>query len=270
MTDVFARRAVLSVPSTDAVEAKTRTTTTGRALDVYRPAGRQDERFPAVVLVPGDGPEELIANAKDWGQYVSWGQLISSRGLVAVTTNHRSTNRYTDLKGAAEDVDAAVDWVRTNGPDLGIDPERVGVWTCSAGGPIALRTPLRDRPGFIRAVVALYAVLDLRNPAAPASPGLPDEVVAEFSPASYLETGGRFPPMLVVRAGKDSQAINRTIETFVATAATSGVDIEYINHARGEHGFDLLNDTARSRAIIRRTLDFLREVLVGEEAGLAS
>lgn len=264
MVDPLARRVVLSVPSMESVAVQTRTSRTGRALDVYRRTGLENEQAPAVVFIPGDAPEEVIANAKDWGQYVSWGQLVASRGLVAVTANHRSTCRYSDLEGAAEDVDAAVDCVRENGPELGIDTDRLAIWTCSAGGPMALRTVLRDRPEFVRALVALYAVLDLGNARESFSPGLSEDVLAEFSPARYLETGGRFPAMLVVRAGRDREVINHSIEAFAAAAVSGDVDIEYINHARGQHAFDLLDDTPRSRGIIRRTLDFLGEALSDE------
>jgi hypothetical protein len=63
--------------------------------------------------------------------------------------------------------------------------------------------------------------------------------------------------MLVVRAGRDRDFINRSIEAFVAAGVANGVDIEYINHANGEHAFDIRNDVPRSRAVIQRTLDFL-------------
>jgi hypothetical protein len=34
-----------------------------------------------------------------------------------------------------------------------------------------------------------------------------------------------------------------------------------MNHPRGEHGFDVLNDDARSREIIAHTILFLKECL---------
>ena len=34
-----------------------------------------------------------------------------------------------------------------------------------------------------------------------------------------------------------------------------------MTHPQGRHGFDILDDDARSRAIIRRTLEFLRAAL---------
>src|SRR2546421_5466561 len=50
-------------------------------LDVYYPEEYDgDRRLPAVLFVHGDGPPELLQDAKEWGQYVSWGQLVAGGG----------------------------------------------------------------------------------------------------------------------------------------------------------------------------------------------
>jgi acetyl esterase/lipase len=106
--------------------------------------------------------------------------------------------------------------------------------------------------------------MDLR-PGPDAIPAdIPDRVLEDFSPARYVEMGGPLPPMLIARAGRDRDFINRSIETFVAAAVAAGVDIDYVNHASGQHAFDVRDDNARSRAIIRHTLDFLSLAMLGE------
>jgi len=40
-----------------------------------------------------------------------------------------------------------------------------------------------------------------------------------------------------------------------------GATLDLLNHPEGRHGFEILDDDARSRQIIRRTLDFLRDRL---------
>src|SRR5258708_9803677 len=235
-----ADRAVLVLPVMDSVVVvKDLVSTTGRTLDRSRHPNLENQALPAVVFVPGDAPEEIIADAKQWGQYVSWGQLVALSGLVAVTTNPRSTSGFRDLEGAAQDVDAAIDHVRTNGPDLGIDPERIAIWTCSAGAPFAFRTALRDPPAYIRALVALYSIIDLRPRRAMISADIPYDVLADFSCSPYLDAGGAFPLMLVARAGKDNQFINHSIETFVAAAVAAAGEIENLNHAPGQRAFDV-------------------------------
>jgi hypothetical protein len=55
----------------------------------------------------------------------------------------------------------------------------------------------------------------------------------------------------------DATAINSSIDRFVAKSRRLGARVELLVHARGRHGFDATSD-ARSRAIVRRTLAFLR------------
>jgi hypothetical protein len=40
-----------------------------------------------------------------------------------------------------------------------------------------------------------------------------------------------------------------------------GASLDLMNHPAGRHGFDILDNDARSREIIRRTLAFLRDHL---------
>src|SRR2546428_155811 len=61
-------------------------------LDVYRPAVKAGPR-PAVFLVSGDAPEEVISRAKDWGVYRSYGQHLAANGLVGVAFDRRSSWR---------------------------------------------------------------------------------------------------------------------------------------------------------------------------------
>jgi hypothetical protein len=48
------------------------------------------------------------------------------------------------------------------------------------------------------------------------------------------------------------------VDTFVREALASGVPLELLNHPNGRHGFDILDDDARSKEVVARTLDFLK------------
>src|SRR5260370_40144078 len=105
-------------------------------MDVYFPFDFEGEaRLTAVIFVDGDGPPDYLKDAKDWGCYISWGQLAAASGLIAVTFNHRSTEGLTRLYEVARDVDALVSYVRDNSGMLGIDGNMLGIWTCSSGSP---------------------------------------------------------------------------------------------------------------------------------------
>lgn len=227
-------------------------------LDVHRPAPETGP-LPAIVFVHGDGPPELIRDIKDWGQYVSWGELVASIGIAAVTFNHRSSYRRTRMHEVAGDIDAAFDHVGGHAEEWGIDASRLGLWTCSMGAPFALRLAF-ERSLSLRCVVALYGPMDLSNdPGADAS--VPEVDRLEFSPLHHLRSGKALPPLLLARAGRDDPRLNASIDAFVACALEQNLEIDVLNHPTGQHGFDVLDDCRRSRSVIETILGFYRRHL---------
>jgi hypothetical protein len=122
---------------------------------------------------------------------------------------------------------------------------------------------LRERPVWLRAVVAFYAILDPGQPSPPQAYG---EIGAEerkvFSAADALGEDARtLPPLLVARAGLDHPWLNGGIDHFLQQALAKGAALDLLNHPEGRHGFDILDDDPRTRQIIGRTLGFLHEAL---------
>ena len=239
-------------------------------LDVYYPADYDGEtRLPAVLFVHGDGPPEFLKDAKEWAAYISWGQLAAATGLIGVTFNHRSTEMLTKLYEAASDVDDLIAFVRDDSKMLGIDANRLGIWVCSAGGPIGLRSALLGNPEHVRCIVSYYAISDLKvyyeEPEeetefpGPPLPVFSQEVLDEFSGTALVnKSTGNIAPILIVRAGLDAPALNASIARLVTVAVAKNVNIDFMNHATGHHAFDMLDDDERSREIIRATLEFLK------------
>ena len=224
--------------------------------DAYSPRTlARNERRPAIIFVPGDGPWEVIKDIKDWGVYVSYGQLAAASGFVGITFNHRSTEQFAKVRDVAGDVDELVAYVRSHADALKVDLERICVWVFSAGGSF-LRTTLNEKPGFVRCVVAYYSLLGVTAGAAS------DEIVREFTLGNYLSRNPKqLAPMLLVRAGRDAPFINNTIDEFLREAVRQNIDIEFINYVEGQHAFDMLDDKERSREIIERTLVFVKRHL---------
>ena len=226
-------------------------------MDVSSPPGPPRPR-PAVVLVHG-GPIPRVG-ARNMGVFVSYRELLAASGFVAIAFDHRflSPARLTD---AGKDVADLIAHVRENAGSLGVDPDRLALWAFSGGGPF-LAASLRERPGWLRAVVAYYAVLDLQEPLPGADSGISPELRQAFSPAHALGEDARSaPPILVARAGLDNAWINSGIDRFVQAAMAGGATLDLLNHPAGRHGFDILDDDARSRQIIRATFEFLRDHL---------
>jgi acetyl esterase/lipase len=231
-------------------------------LDVYSPPeAEKSERRPAIIFVHG-GPVPPGMTTKDWAVFVSYGQLAAASGMVGVTFNHRF---YSPQLAPEADKDVAdlVAYVRKNAGDLGIDKDRIAIWAFSGGGPFLARF-IAEPPEYVRALVSYYAVLDIREPA----PGQPDklssDVRARLSPVARLPLSTRPVPMLIARAGQDNPYINATVDAFVAEALKQNVPFELLTHPDGRHAFDILDDDARSRQIVARTLAFLKTNLSAE------
>lgn len=257
--EIVRARIVHRVPGTDRVRVdrnRPYKTVSGAALlaDVYRPADTA-AACPAVVLVHG-GPVPAGSAPKNMGCFVSWGETLAASGLAAVTFNHRFYGAA-QLLEAARDVEDALAWVRREGVELGIDSTRLALWTFSGGGPF-LSLALREGAPALCALVAYYAVLDLRGmPTDPAAP-ISEEDRRALSPTYLVESGRPVPPVLVARAGLDQSSLNATLDRFIAAALARNAPLEAVNHPEGRHGFDILDDDPRSREIAARTIEFLR------------
>ena len=69
-------------------------------------------------------------------------------------------------------------------------------------------------------------------------------------------------PLLVVRAGQDqTPGLNATLDSFVAGAVSRDLPITLINHAGAPHAFDLVDDSAATREVIRAIIAYLRAKL---------
>jgi acetyl esterase/lipase len=226
-------------------------------MDVYSPSGPPRSR-PAVILIHG-GPIPKTG-AKNMAVFVSYGELLAASGFVAVAFDHRFL-APARLADAGADVADLVAHIRKSAGSLGVDPERLAVWAFSGGGPF-LAVPLRERPTWLRAVVAYYAILDLQQPPPGDDSGMSGELRQTFSAIRSLgEDAKSAPPILVARAALDNPWLNGTIDRFVQTALAKSATLDLLNHPEGRHGFDILDDNARSKQIIRHTLEFLRDHL---------
>jgi len=155
---LFDRRAVYEMPGMDAVHVRKDLTykhvdSLDLRMDVYAPPDR-DGPLPAALLIAGDAWPDTIKDSKDWGVFISFGQLVALSGMMAVTFNHRSTQSLTRLADVAQDVDDLVVFVRTNAGSFGIDPERLALWAFSAGPPFGFKTALVDKSEYVRCLVS--------------------------------------------------------------------------------------------------------------------
>lgn len=227
-------------------------------LDAYLPKQRGGP-WPAVLLVNGDAPEPVIAPAKDWGVYRSYGEHLAARGIVGLPFNHHSTEGGSRTAEVAREVAAAIAFVRSHADELEVDADRIGVWAFSAAGPFAVAPLLRERPAHVRALAGFYTIWDL-TPFRDVDPPPSEAAITEWSASPALgESAAGLPPVFVARAGRDGARLLAGTDRFLARALELGVDVQLHDHPTGQHGFDLRDDDARSREIIRAALDFFGE-----------
>ena len=204
-------------------------------MNIYAPAGLSgDARVPAVFFVHGGPISADFMPPTQWGVFVSYGELAAASALVGVTFNHRLFG-LTDYERSQADVAAAISYVRSHAAELNVDADRIALWCFSGGGP--LMTPiLRDRPDYVRCMLAFYAYLQ------------PVE--------AQVRSKGAGVPIFLARAGLDQPLINDTIDRFVPEALAGNATLDLMNHPTGRHGFDILDDDDRSREIIARAVAF--------------
>jgi hypothetical protein len=83
-----------------------------------------------------------------------------------------------------------------------------------------------------------------------------------LDPFPYIASPGETAPSLfIAEAGRDARPINTDLARLREAAVSAGWRVEYWNHPTGPHAFDVMDPSARSRAILMRIREFLEEQL---------
>src|SRR4051812_16019792 len=138
--------------------------------DLYAPKGL--EKAPVLVGVHGGGWQ--IGDRKF---YKNWGTYLAKNGYAVFAIEYRLMKPGVKTwPGAVYDTKAAVQYVRANAAELGVDPERIGMIGDSAGAHLSALVALageefaseyRSDPhasvsAKVKAVVGFYGVYDMQ------------------------------------------------------------------------------------------------------------
>lgn len=266
MREIVMMPVVYRVAGMDKVKVKsnlkyTRVNNPNLLMDVYSPPNlAKGEKRPAVIFIHGAAGAE--ATPKDWGIYASWGRLTGASDLIGVTFTHRLSSRKISLEDAANDLGAAIDYVRTNADSLGIDRDRLCLAAYSAAGAL-LAPAMRDKPEYVRCLVAFYAFMDISQSGNLFAANESKEVLQKFSPINYLaKDADKIVPLFIARAGRDQvPTLADSIDRFTREALAKNIALTITNHPAGVHGFDNQTDDDRSREIIQSALAFMKSRL---------
>ena len=255
---------VYRIPGMDAVQVRRdveyRAAESGAlTMDIYYPPGaKREARLPAVVFVagfPDAGFEARVGcKFKEMGSLVSWARLTAASGLAAIT--------YTNREPAA-DVHVLLDHVRQNAAAFGIDETRLGVWASSGNVPLALSLLMHEGNAYPKCAVLCYGyMLDFEGATGVAGAARMFGFVNPCAGRSVDELPQNL-PLFIARAGQDQMPhLNETIDSFMLKALTRNLPVTFVNHPTAPHAFDLLDDTATSREIVRQILAFMRFHLI--------
>lgn len=108
-------------------------------LDIYQPFGDSIKNRPAILWVHGGG---LRIGTKTQGYITKLANAFAKRGYVSVSTDYRLRNNpKEDITGtindAIQDVMKALDWIRINSEEYGINNNNIIIGGGSAGGKLS-------------------------------------------------------------------------------------------------------------------------------------
>ena len=241
-------------------------------LDLYRPRGSARRPLPLIIYVHGGAWRGGHSRAA--GAFADFPRVLASlaaRGFVVASINYRLSGeaRY---PAAADDVRAAIAYLRANARRFGVEPGKVILWGSSAGAQLAALAATRCN--CVQGVVTWYGIFDLsslepdgRADSSPTaaylgcSPSRCAERATEASPVAHVDRSD--PPFLIMHGLADrvvspaqSQAMEgllRRAGVPVETLYLPGIDHSWIGPAHAE--------TERaSRTALERTLSFIRSL----------
>ncbi len=222
-------------------------------LTVYRPE-HPAHRGAAVVICPGGGYQYVVIDRE--GHMLA--RYLQQQGITAAVLKYRlpqPERTESVLPLPQQDALAALQLMRTQASAWELDPTRIGILGCSAGGHLAGsaavlgRTDAGSRPDF---VVLLYPVVCMEGPYVHAGSRqkllgtTPDPEQVE---AYSLERRARpdLPPHFLVHARDDRTVPYQNSELLATALARQGVAAELLLVQSGGHGFTLGRDAESAR-----------------------
>lgn len=236
------------------------------SLDVYEPAERGPN--PAILFVHGGG---FVVGDK--GQFARYALRSAAEGYVTVESQYR-LGPEASFPAALIDVKAAIEWLRTEGPAFGVDPNRIAIVGHSAGGGLAtLAATTADDPGLeperypgtssaVDAAVGYAGVYDLSTWGDPAEMqeylGADPERrrEAELLASPIEQADATTPPTLLAHGVEDEIVPLAQSERFYEVLdAVTTAELELFEGEGADHGF-LFHPEHYDRTF-ERTLSFL-------------
>ncbi|MXN92336.1 alpha/beta hydrolase fold domain-containing protein [Flavobacterium sp. Sd200] len=105
-------------------------------VDVFSP--KKKGKYPALIMVHGGG-----WRAGDKSLQVPMAQKLAAKGFVTVCVEYQ-LSMEAKYPAAVFNIKSAIRWMRANADKYGIDPDKIAISGCSAGGQLALLVGLTN------------------------------------------------------------------------------------------------------------------------------
>lgn len=221
-------------------------------LSLYRPANAS-QQCAAVVVCPGGGYSGQAIDKE--GHYVA--RWLAERGMFAAVLPYRCGGGVHQQPVPWLDASRAIQTVRANAAEWGVDSARVGVMGFSAGGHLAASAatkwvdPEPDNTDVVKRVssrpdfaVLVYPVISMRDGVTHGGSRRnllgddpSDELIAEWSADEQVTE--QTPPALIIHSADDRAVPIDNAMRFFDACRKHGVEAELHVFPTGGHGYGM-------------------------------
>jgi len=217
-------------------------------LDLYRPANPSGGLLPLVITIHGGS-----WRGGSRGDLPELNRYFAARGYAVAAVSYRFAPEHPH-PAASEDVDRAIQFLKSNARRFGVDATRIALVGRSAGGQLALLEAYTKGDPAIRGVAALYApsdqVFGYENPSNPrvlnstaileaylaGNPRTAPKAYRTASPINFVN--GSTVPTLLIHGGKDELVWVRQSERLGAKLAAANRPHFFLRLPWATHGCD--------------------------------
>lgn len=238
-------------------------------LDAFVPEGKGP--FPAVIIVHGGGWEAGTKRT-----YVTpWFEPLSKAGFAWFSINYRLAPEHR-FPAPAEDVFAAIRWVKAHAAEYKVDRRRIALMGESAGGHLVSYAAVKaDKATRVAAVVSFYGPHDLEKRSRDMGEigrnvrqllgleeGLNETSLArlrEASPVTFVRKG--LPPFLLIHGTKDAAVPYNQSPLMCDRLIAAGNRCEVFTVEGAPHGVGGWEKVAEYQAYKQKMVEWLRSAL---------